>query len=181
MADRQRLTHAKEFHVSPFMGLEMNYRWRLTAPGDRLTVAVENLTPHGRLFTAGLALRRRELTRWNLTQMLLRAKDRLSGGFADAPADEDLDDRQRTLWEAYSEGRLVALGFPVRVQRRRYTFRLYGGFNDAADAAFERLWAGEPIDWSGLDALSGELRAADARPERKKSLRKESLRAAAAS
>lgn len=122
-----------------------------------------------------------ENTRVELGSALLRAKDRLSGGFADAPADEDLDDRQRTLWEAYAEGRLVALGFPVRVQRRRYTFRLYGGFNDVADAAFERLWSGEPIDWEGLKALSDELVAADARPERKKSLRKESLRASAAS
>jgi hypothetical protein len=122
-----------------------------------------------------------ENTRVELGSALLRAKDRLVGGFADAPADIDLDDRQRTLWEAYAEGRLVAMDFPVRVQRRRYTFRLYGGFNDLADAAFERLWSGEPIDWAGLDAISQDLAAADTRPERKKSLRKESLRVAAPS
>ena len=35
--------------------------------------------------------------------------------------------------------RTAALGYPVRVQRRRYVFRLYGGFNDVADAEFDRL------------------------------------------
>jgi len=119
-------------------------------------------------------------TRVELGSALLRAKDRIDGGFADAPADEDIDDRRRTLWEGYAEGRLHALGFPVRVQRRRYTFRLYGGFNDVSDAAFERLWSGAPITWVELDALADELAAADTRPERKKSLRKETLRPVAA-
>ncbi len=119
-------------------------------------------------------------TRVELGSALLRAKDRIGGGFADAPADEEIDDRQRTLWEAYAEGRLQALGFPVREQRRRYTFRLYGGFNDVSDAAFERLWSGAPISWAELHALADELAAADTRPERKKSLRKETLRPVAA-
>ncbi len=120
-------------------------------------------------------------TRVELGSALLRAKDRIDGGFADAPADEEIDDRQRTLWEAYAEGRLHTLGFPVREQRRRYTFRLYGGFNDVSDAAFERLWSGAAITWRELNALADELAAADTRPERKKSLRKETLRPVAAS
>lgn len=120
-------------------------------------------------------------TRVELGSALLRAKDRLAGGFADAPQDEELDDRQRTIWDAYAEGRLVALGYPVRVQRRRYTFRLYGGFNDVADAAFARLWSGDALTWDDLSAMADELVAADTRPERKKSLRKETLRSATAS
>jgi len=120
-------------------------------------------------------------TRVELGSGLLRAKDRLSEGFANAPRDEELDDRQRTIWDAYAEGRLVALGYPVRVQRRRYTFRLYGGFNDVADAAFARLWSGAPLVWDDLAAMADELVAADTRPERKKSLRKETLRSATAS
>jgi uncharacterized protein len=71
-SDQPRLTHAKEFHVSPFMGMEMDYRWGLTSPGKLLTVAVENVTAEGRLFWASMSLRRRELTKWNLAQMLLR-------------------------------------------------------------------------------------------------------------
>ena len=120
-------------------------------------------------------------TRVELGSALLRAKDRLSEGFANAPRDEELDDRQRTIWDAYAEGRLVALGYPVRVQRRRYTFRLYGGFNDVADAAFARLWSGDALTWDDLSTMADELVAADARPPRKKSLRKETLRSATAS
>ena len=117
-------------------------------------------------------------TRVELGSALLRAKDRLSEGFANAPRDEELDDRQRTIWDAYAEGRLVALGYPVRVQRRRYTFRLYGGFNDVADAAFARLWSGDALTWDDLVMMADELVAADTRPTRKKSLRKETLRSA---
>ena len=115
-------------------------------------------------------------TRVELGAGLLRAKDRLVGGFANAPADDELDERQRAIWDAYAEARLAALGYPVRVQRRRYTFRLFGGFNDLADAEFERLWSGATLTWDELAAMSDALAAADTRPERKKSLRKESLR-----
>ena len=121
-------------------------------------------------------------TRVELGSALLRAKDRLSGGFEDAPPDDELDERQRTIWEAYAEGRLVRLGFPVREQRRRYTFRLYAGFNDVADATFEQLWSSDAtLSWRELAATSERLAAADTRPERRKSLRRESLRQSAAS
>ena len=120
-------------------------------------------------------------TRVELGVALLRAKDRLSGGFEDAPVDDDLSDRERTIWDAYAEGRLRQLEYPVRVPRRRYTFRLYGGFNDVADAAFDRLWSGETISWNDLTEMSDQLAAADTRPERKKSLRNETLRSSAVS
>lgn len=119
-------------------------------------------------------------TRVELGVGLLRAKDRVVGGFENAPADDELDDRQRTLWDTYAEGRLLQLGFPVRIPRRRYTFRLYGGFNDVADAAFDQLWTGAAITWDELSAMADTLAAADTRPDRKKSLRKETLRQAPA-
>ncbi len=120
-----------------------------------------------------------ENTRVELGSSLLRAKDRLLGGFENAPADDELDDRQRGVWEAYAEGRLATLGFPVRVQRRRYTFRLYCGFNDVADAEFERIWQGATLTWDEVATMAEQLAAADTRPERKRSLRRESLRAVA--
>ncbi len=115
-------------------------------------------------------------TRVELGAALLRAIDRLTGGFEHAPADDELDERQRAIWDTYAEGRLAALGYPVRVQRRRYTFRLFGGFNDLADAEFEQLWSGASLTWLELAAMADALADADTRPERKKSLRKESLR-----
>ncbi|MEL7060317.1 MAG: DUF1365 domain-containing protein [Acidobacteriota bacterium] len=37
-----RQTMAKQFHVSPFQPMEQTYRWRFTAPGERLAVHMEN-------------------------------------------------------------------------------------------------------------------------------------------
>ena len=120
-------------------------------------------------------------TKVELATALFRAQDRLCGGFESAPADDALTDRQRTVWDTYAEARAAALGYPVRVPRRRYVFRLYGGFNDVADAEFDRLWAGGTLDWSELEATAGRLSEADTRPEAKRSLRRESLRQTAPS
>ena len=117
-----------------------------------------------------------ENTRVELGTSLFRALDRLSPAFADAPSDEDLDERQRTIWDTYAEGRVARLGVAVRVPRRRYIFRLYAGFNDIADAAFDRLWSSDGLTWADLAAMAEQLAAADTRPQRRKSLRSESLR-----
>jgi hypothetical protein len=119
-------------------------------------------------------------TRVELGAGLLRAMDRLDGGFEAAPADEELTDRQRGLWDAYAEARCAARGLPVREPRRRYVFRLYCGFNDLADAEYDRLWGGATLTWDELVGLADRLAEADTRPERKKSLRRESLRQPAA-
>ena len=116
-------------------------------------------------------------TKVELASALFRAQDRLKGGFESAPADDALTDRQRTLWDTYAEARAASIGYPVRVQRRRYVFRLYAGFNDVADAEFDRLWAGSTLDWAELEACAQRLAEADTRPETKRSLRRESLRA----
>jgi hypothetical protein len=119
-------------------------------------------------------------TKVELAAALLRAKDRLSGGFELAPEDDALTDRQRALWDAYAEARAAALGYPVREQRRRYVFRLYCGFNDVADAEFDRLWSGGTLDWPELEATADRLAEADTRPQAKKALRRDSLRQTAA-
>jgi len=65
--------HAKAMHVSPFMPMEMTYRWRVATPGERLTVAIENRDADGALvFGAHLALARRELSRGALLCTLAR-------------------------------------------------------------------------------------------------------------
>lgn len=38
----QTLWNDKEFHVSPFMAMNMQYRWLMTEPGERLAVHIEN-------------------------------------------------------------------------------------------------------------------------------------------
>lgn len=70
-----RYEHSKEFHVSPFMPMEMTYRWQVSAPGERLAVQIENFTPAGletKQFLATLNLQRRPLTRWQMTRAVLR-------------------------------------------------------------------------------------------------------------
>ncbi|MFM9960750.1 MAG: DUF1365 domain-containing protein [Planctomycetaceae bacterium] len=63
---------AKVFHVSPFMAMDMTYRWKLSEPGERLAVHIENHTAAGKLFDATLALRRIPLTGWQRVRVLLR-------------------------------------------------------------------------------------------------------------
>lgn len=36
------LWNAKQFHVSPFMPMQMNYCWRISLPGERLSVHIQN-------------------------------------------------------------------------------------------------------------------------------------------
>ena len=78
------------------------------------------------------------------------------------------------MWDTYAEARAAALGYPVRVQRRRYVFRLYGGFNDVADTEFDRLWAGGTLDDLGRHPRDLRRDRRNARPQPK--LRLELLR-----
>ena len=69
---RLRFEHAKRFHVSPFMNLEMDYRWSMVAPGPTLTVHIENWRASERLFDVTLHLKRREITGSELAGTLCR-------------------------------------------------------------------------------------------------------------
>ncbi len=63
---------AKRFHVSPFMPLDLAYRWQFSAPGDRLAVHMENLRGSERVFDATLNLVRQPITSTALAFVLLR-------------------------------------------------------------------------------------------------------------
>ncbi len=104
--------------------------------------------------------------RRELTQMLLRTNDRLSEGFAGAPADIELTLAERAAWDVWTHGRVARLGIPIRPKKLRYDFRLQHGFTDAADAAFDRLWEAETLTWAGLLEVCKETGAAD-RPQSK--------------
>jgi hypothetical protein len=85
---------------------------------------------------------------------LLRARDRLHGGFGEAPADADLSLRQVAAWETYCVGRLSRLGIAVNEQRWRYNFRNRHGFTDQADHAFDTMWNSDGLTWGELETLS---------------------------
>jgi DUF1365 family protein len=67
-----RCAHAKSFHVSPFMPMDIAYDWRFSTPGERLLVHVESRRAGHTLFDATLVLRRREINARNLAVTLAR-------------------------------------------------------------------------------------------------------------
>ncbi|MCH5376185.1 MAG: DUF1365 domain-containing protein [Planctomycetes bacterium] len=69
---RLRFCHDKEFHVSPFMGMDTTYCWRLSPPGKRLFAGITTARRGQRLFDATMALKRRPLGRWEMRGMLIR-------------------------------------------------------------------------------------------------------------
>ncbi len=62
----------KRFHVSPFMPMDVEYRWRLTSPAERLTVSLENWRSDEKFFDVTMQLERREISTWTLMRMLSR-------------------------------------------------------------------------------------------------------------
>ena len=90
----------------------------------------------------------------SLGRVLLRVKDRLEGGFGDAPRDEELTLAQLAAWEAYCLGRLERLGVTVNQQRWRYNFRNRHGFTDDSDAGFDHLWSSDGLTWGELEEIS---------------------------
>jgi hypothetical protein len=67
-----RFHHPKSFHVSPFMGMDMDYDWRLVEPRPTLTATIVNMRGDERLFEASLVLHRRELGRGTMFRTLLQ-------------------------------------------------------------------------------------------------------------
>ena len=55
-------TFDKALHVSPFLDMDQGYTCRSSVPAGALSVRIENWSHRARVFAAGLALRRRELT-----------------------------------------------------------------------------------------------------------------------
>jgi DUF1365 family protein len=64
----------KQLHVSPLLGMDLRYDWRLTVPAERLAVHIEASggTNGERAFAATLSLRRREIDVASLRRALLR-------------------------------------------------------------------------------------------------------------
>ena len=67
-----RFRPAKKMHVSPFMSMDVEYDWVLSAPSDRLNVYMANSVDGERFFDAGLALRRKDISAAALAGVLIR-------------------------------------------------------------------------------------------------------------
>lgn len=62
----------KRMHVSPFQPMEQRYEISVSEPAAELRVVIRNLEAGSEVFTATLALRRRELTRARMVGLLVR-------------------------------------------------------------------------------------------------------------
>jgi hypothetical protein len=96
-------------------------------------------------------------TATSIGRVLLRVRDRLVGGFGEAPPDDQLSLAQVAAWETYCVGRLARLGIEVNEQRWRYNFRNRHGFTDDADEAFNRLWTSDGLTWGELQSITEGL------------------------
>lgn len=63
---------AKQMHVSPLLGMDIEYHWTLTAPAGTLSLAIECWSARGRMMTAGIRMRRVELSGASLRRFALR-------------------------------------------------------------------------------------------------------------
>lgn len=63
--------HQKEFHVSPFMDLDMQYRWKIEAPDQSIHVEIENWQKDSKVFDAIIDLKKVEINSKSLTNVLL--------------------------------------------------------------------------------------------------------------
>jgi uncharacterized protein len=69
-ATAKRYTTAKKIHVSPFMGMNLDYDWIFTLPGDRLVAHMNTLSDGKPFFDATLQLERRPWERRELHRVL---------------------------------------------------------------------------------------------------------------
>lgn len=69
---RHRYCFRKDFHVSPFFPMDIDYDWRFGEPGPSLNVHMNLARQGAKVFDATLELRRREMTAANLALALLR-------------------------------------------------------------------------------------------------------------
>ncbi len=67
-----RHEHPKDFHVSPFMPMQLRYQWDFSVSDRDLSVSVGLLNEEGRVFDARLFLERKPIPASNLMQTLLR-------------------------------------------------------------------------------------------------------------
>ena len=66
----QRFRPRKQMHVSPFMPMDVNYDWRFSAPGEQLSVHMENAHGGRKVFDATLRLERKPIGGWSLARAL---------------------------------------------------------------------------------------------------------------
>lgn len=71
-AHKQHVNFAKEFHVSPFNPIKMDYRWHSTTPNKTLALHLENWQDNIKIMDATMALIREPITANSMNKILIR-------------------------------------------------------------------------------------------------------------
>ncbi len=61
----------KEFHVSPFLPMSMQYRWSLNPPQQNHVLNIENYRENKKWLDVTMNLQRRAITNWRLNRLLI--------------------------------------------------------------------------------------------------------------
>lgn len=69
---KQRISFKKEFHVSPFNPVDMQYQWLSTTPDKILAIHLENWQADNKIMDATLTLLREPITVKSMNVMLIR-------------------------------------------------------------------------------------------------------------
>lgn len=158
-------------HVAAMLGmddLEVLIEINESSPLTRIDIDVDPGTVTIRPHSGALEDTRRPTTQSELattitvTRGLLKARDRLRGGFQNAPTDGKLTLAQVAAWDTYIMGRISRMDIKISTQAWLYNFRNRHGFCDAADRIFEKIWSADNLDWSMLDSLSQQAMSAGA-------------------
>jgi len=57
-------THQKEFHVSPFLNMDMQYNWTIQEPGKNMSIRIENIENNNKVFDASIFLNTQKINRF---------------------------------------------------------------------------------------------------------------------
>ncbi|HOY22293.1 MAG TPA: DUF1365 domain-containing protein [Cellvibrio sp.] len=69
---KQHVNFPKEFHVSPFNPIDMDYRWRSTTPNETLALHLENWQDNSKIMDATMTLVREPITAKSMNKILIR-------------------------------------------------------------------------------------------------------------
>ncbi len=65
-------SHQKEFHVSPFLNMDLQYRWKIQKPDEHMNIHIENWEKDEKVFDASIYLDQIQLNAKNLRSVLFK-------------------------------------------------------------------------------------------------------------
>lgn len=86
----------------------------------------------------------------SLASLFLEYLDRTSDAFGAPEIGQPSDLADKIAWSVYTHARVQRAGYRVHKPKHLYNFRNRHGFSDAADQAFEALWAGNDLTYAQI-------------------------------